>query len=190
MNPSPVAMQFRNQEELGCGGKASPVSNRTEKLVVTIAMETWRWTVPANTEQTPWPLQGEERDRIFRSLRRVGPQKLIGYLPLNTISVVLGSTPEDVEGEAARKGLGAIRFDPDDCRIKSGAIYVYDREHLQQFLSGVSATLSANDWPLAYRRALAAQRRTRGWLLVLCPFRGTTSKPGLKLEQCHRCLGK
>jgi len=80
--------------------------------------------VPANIEPTTWPLQGEERDHILRSLSQVGPQKLVGYLPLNTISVVLGSTPEHVEAEAARRELAAIRFDPYDCCIGSGAIYV------------------------------------------------------------------
>ena len=38
------------------------------------------------------PITREERERILRSLRTVGPDKAIGYLPRNTIAAILGAS--------------------------------------------------------------------------------------------------
>jgi hypothetical protein len=72
--------------------------------------------------------------RIRRSLTVVGPNKAFGYLPLYTIIDILGVDPEDLIAEAHMQGLSTIVLGPEQCCIKSGALYVYDSATLEQLL--------------------------------------------------------
>jgi len=71
---------------------------------------------------------------LLRSLTEVGPTKPVGYLPLDTIRNVVRQSPEAVAASANVRGLMAVQFGPDICCIKSGALYVYDRESLARLL--------------------------------------------------------
>jgi hypothetical protein len=73
-------------------------------------------------------------NRIRQSLGVVGPKKAVGYLPLYTISEVLGAELDDLVGEAESQGLSTIVLGPDRCCIKSGALYVYHRAALEKLL--------------------------------------------------------
>jgi hypothetical protein len=82
-----------------------------------------------------------ERVAILGSLNRVGPGKAVGYLPLYTIIDVIQASPETLSAEAEARGLTAMRLGPEQCCIKSGALYVFDRDALASVLGEASDTL-------------------------------------------------
>ncbi len=83
------------------------------------------------------------RDLLLRSLTAVGPAKPVGYLPLYAIKNLLGTTPEALTASATARGLAAVLFGPEACCIKSGALYVYDREALAVLLQTRSLRVRA-----------------------------------------------
>ncbi|MBX9910704.1 MAG: hypothetical protein K2Z25_18600 [Beijerinckiaceae bacterium] len=96
------------------------------------------------------------------SLDRVGHDKVVGYLPLRTITKVLGLSVRDLMSEAAVRGLSTTKFGPRVCCIKSGALYVYDKPRLERLLEANRSIFSACDWPQdadAFVREIA-----RNWL--------------------------
>ncbi|RYE33326.1 MAG: hypothetical protein EOP23_09015 [Hyphomicrobiales bacterium] len=78
---------------------------------------------------------------VLESLALVGPEKAVGYLPLQTVTQVLGLKVEDVIAQAATRGLRAIAIGPHHCCIKSGALYVWDEVALEAVLRVGSATI-------------------------------------------------
>lgn len=103
-----------------------------------------------------------QRSTILRSLTQVGPCKPIGYLPLYIIRDVLQMEPHAVAQAAQAKGLSAAPFGPVQCSIKSGALYVFDRQSLEALLQSSSSILSATRWPLDPDRFVA--RIAREWI--------------------------
>ena len=85
---------------------------------------------------------------VLESLSLVGPSKAVGYLPIRTVTHVLGLKVEGVIADAEARGLEAITFGPRHCCIKSGALYVFDQEALERILRGSSATLQEVGAPL------------------------------------------
>jgi hypothetical protein len=81
-----------------------------------------------------------ERRALLRSLMEVGPSKPVGYLPLQL-------TPEAVAAASAACGLATAQFGPDACCIKSGALYVYDREVLAALLEETADAVRAAGLP-------------------------------------------
>ena len=84
---------------------------------------------------------------IMSSLTQVGPAKPVGYLPLHTIRNILQLEPCAIERDAEAKGLQTTLFEPGQCCIESGALYIFDRSSLDRLLRSSSAILSANHWP-------------------------------------------
>jgi hypothetical protein len=106
----------------------------------------------------------DEQDRILSgildSVRRVGPDKPVGYLPLYTIRDVLGLQVDVLSTEAQAEGLSALRLDPEECCIESGVLYVFDGERLAALLASEAETLASRGWPAepeGFVRALAAE---------------------------------
>ena len=93
-------------------------------------------------------LDEEERSALLRDLTEVGPSKPVGYLPLYTIKKFVRTTPEALAAAAAARGLATARFTPKDCRIKSGALYVYHRETLADLLRANAKAACAAGLPL------------------------------------------
>src|SRR5215475_15344561 len=89
-----------------------------------------------------------ERNSILSSLTQVGPTKPVGYLPLYTIRDVLQMDPYALVQDARVNGLSATMFGPDQCCIKSGALYVFDRQSLERLLRSSKLIVSASRWPL------------------------------------------
>lgn len=89
----------------------------------------------------------DELRLVERSLTEVGADKPIGYLPLYTV-VAMGDHGKLLQEDAVRRGLVVASFGPDDCCIKSGALYVYDREALSRLLRQNAKALSASDMTL------------------------------------------
>jgi hypothetical protein len=93
------------------------------------------------------PPQSGETDRLLLSLSRVGPNKPIGYLPLYTLRDVARVDPESIAAAAIGRGLAAVQFGPEECCIKSGALYVYDPVALSEILGARADTLAAEGVP-------------------------------------------
>lgn len=89
-----------------------------------------------------------EATSLLRSLGRVGPAKPVGYLPLYTIRNVAKVEVNEVIASAAARGLASAQFGPEECCIKSGALYVYDREALTRLLRDHTDLLAAAETPL------------------------------------------
>jgi hypothetical protein len=107
-------------------------------------------------------LTPEIRRDILSSLDRVGHDKIIGYLPLRTITKVLRLDVEKLMTEVYAKALTAKKFGRKQCCIKSGALYVYDKPRLNRLLQANSSVVLAGGWPCdadAFVGALA-----RDWL--------------------------
>jgi hypothetical protein len=84
---------------------------------------------------------------VLESLTLVGSGKAVGYLPLRTVKYVLGLKIQDVTADAVARGLRAIRIGPRHSCIKSGALYVFDPNALEQILRGSSEILRGADAP-------------------------------------------
>lgn len=97
----------------------------------------------------------DERSFLLRSLSEVGPSKPVGYLPLYTIKDFVQLSPETVAAAATARGLTTVQFSPQECCIKSGALYVYHREALASLLETQAAAINAAGLPLDPDRFVA-----------------------------------
>lgn len=88
-----------------------------------------------------------EVEQLLLSLGRVGPSKPIGYLPLYTLKDLVRVTPEKVAADAIGRRLAAVLFSPEQCCIKSGALYVYDPVALSKILQAKADTLAEHQLP-------------------------------------------
>lgn len=84
---------------------------------------------------------------VLESLTLVGPTKAVGYLPLRTVTQVLGLNVGDVITQTMARGLRAIAIGPHHCCIKSGALYVFDAVALEAVLRVESSTLEQVNAP-------------------------------------------
>jgi hypothetical protein len=89
-----------------------------------------------------------EGNSILRGVAQIGPAKPVGYLPLHTIRDILRIEPRVLAQDGAAKGLSAVLFGPTQCCIKSGALYLFDRQSLELLLQSSRPILSASRWPL------------------------------------------
>jgi len=76
----------------------------------------------------------------------VGAAKPLGYLPLDTI-LSAGYTPARVAAELEVCGLGTRLCAAEECRIASGALYVWDRDALGKLLNANRNVLDDAGWP-------------------------------------------
>jgi hypothetical protein len=72
---------------------------------------------------------------ILSSLTQVGPAKSIGYLPLDTIRNILQMDARALADEAEANGQSVMLLGPERCCIKSGALYVFDKQSLETLLN-------------------------------------------------------
>ena len=84
------------------------------------------------------PLMGDIYD--------VGPDKPLGYLPLDTIRAYSGQRPGGVADMCSQRGLTTKLVPKDESRVASGALYVYDSEALQDLLNAHQAILDEVGW--------------------------------------------
>src|ERR1700712_922622 len=77
---------------------------------------------------------------------RVGPEKPISYLPINAINNVLGMEISTYTSLAKDFDAKILIFSPDDCCIKSGAVYAYDDDALRKILEDNKKVLIENGW--------------------------------------------
>lgn len=101
--------------------------------------------------KTTLDMHGEEfhtSERIWSDIERIGPKKPMGYLPIVTLDKYCGKTPLDVQRFAAERGLQCRIFSEGDCRVGSGAVYVWHAPALDALLDENQDTLLKNGWPL------------------------------------------
>lgn len=83
----------------------------------------------------------------------VGLDKPLGYLPLDTLVLLLGLDPEMVADEHRRRGHEA--WVVPKCGVGSGALYVYDPVALDTYLGAHVETLMHAGWPSNHRAFVA-----------------------------------
>jgi hypothetical protein len=103
-----------------------------------------------------------DKTHILSSLTQVGPAKPIGYLPLYTIRDILRIEPNALACDAEARGLSTAPLGPDQCCIKSGALYVFDRKSLEHMMQSSRHILSPSRWPLDPEQFVA--RIAREWI--------------------------
>jgi hypothetical protein len=70
--------------------------------------------------------------------------------------------PHAVVRDAQAKGISAVLFGPDQCCIKSGALYLYDQQAVEHLTQSSGSILSASGWPLDADQFVA--RIAREWI--------------------------
>ena len=83
---------------------------------------------------------------ILESLDLVGRAKVVGYLPLRTISDVLDIHLNDLKRRYKARSLNVRVFSEKYTCIKSGAFFVYDNIMLENNIRQFEKTLSSLDW--------------------------------------------
>jgi hypothetical protein len=82
----------------------------------------------------------------LNDLRRVGPTKPMGNLPLDTIVNFSKVDPDILIREAENRGLKAKLFDPN--KIHGAGLYVYDEKALEALLQRHKLILRIARWPM------------------------------------------
>lgn len=90
-----------------------------------------------------------EIKNMLDDLYNVGNSKMLGYLPLRTLTDICKKNLDELKQELNDKGLYVKIFLPDECDIFSGAMYVADLNQLQNFLSShdQKKILDSEKWP-------------------------------------------
>lgn len=81
-------------------------------------------------------------EELLADLRNVGPNKPMGYLPLDAIKRNCNTTPEALQSELCAKGLKA-----EELYHNPHALVVWDEDALQSLLDKNQETLMASKWP-------------------------------------------
>lgn len=86
---------------------------------------------------------------MLDDLYNVGKSKMLGYLPLRTLTDICKKNVDELKQELNEKGLFVQIFRPDECNVFSGAMYVADLNQLQNFLSAhdQKKILDSENWP-------------------------------------------
>ena len=83
----------------------------------------------------PQSVKKERIDKILGHLRQVGPQKPLGYLPIETLIKTCKVSPESIEKELHEKGLKTLKLKNEETNVVGGALYAYDENALQELLT-------------------------------------------------------
>lgn len=88
-----------------------------------------------NIEQSPSDptYSSKKMEETLDYVRKVGPQKPMGYLSFNTIKKC-GTTVEELRKELEQCGLKTIFLTEEECAVHDGALYAYDEKALSELL--------------------------------------------------------
>lgn len=128
-----------------------------------------------------------EIKNMLDDLYNVGKSKMLGYLPLRTLTDICKKNIDELKQELTEKGLFVQIFLPEECNIFSGAMYVADLNQLQRFLSthNQKNILDSEDWPdnpklfINYVARVNAEYETELYFLIAMTF----NNPLLTKEQ-------
>ena len=86
--------------------------------------------------------------RILDNHLDVGLEKPISYLPIRTVTDVVGISVAAYRVLIEKSGAKSLVFYQEDCCIKSGAVYAYHIDGLRNILEDHRKTLIENGWPV------------------------------------------
>lgn len=90
----------------------------------------------------------QEKIKLLNDLYQVGPQKPLGYLPIDTLIDICKVNPEHFEQELQNKGLKTLKLNVEESRIAyHGALFAYDENALQKLLNEHQEILEKAGWP-------------------------------------------
>lgn len=90
----------------------------------------------------------EYRSKILETHLYIHRGKAVSYLPMNTIRHTLGLEVHEYVAMIEERGHRAIVFGPQECCIKSGAVYAYSCIDLDRILCDSKETLCSYGWPV------------------------------------------
>lgn len=127
---------------------------------------------------------GQKIENLLDDLRRVGPGKPLGYLPLSTLMEKCHIDPKAMREELENKGLKVMILTGGETGVGSGALFAYDEESLKKFLEEKAAILKKAGWPTnpeSFIRHLriSADKKTDLFDLIADAF-GDKTNPGRK----------
>ncbi|EKD63133.1 MAG: hypothetical protein ACD_51C00333G0004 [uncultured bacterium] len=88
----------------------------------------------------------ENEQLLLSDLRIVGPEKPIGYLPVEYVEAF--TTMDELVRELIGKGLRVLILSSDQSGVFNGAFYVYDECALAKLLIENQKILEAQGWPI------------------------------------------
>ena len=99
-------------------------------------------------ESPPAKLEAEKKASLTE-MRRIGPEKPMGFLPTLTLEILYEVDPEALKKELEGKGLKTLIINPDPQRPHTigGALYAYDEQALGLLLEENKAILEEAGWP-------------------------------------------
>ena len=132
----------------------------------------------------PQSVKKERIDKILSDLRQVGPEKPLGYLPIETLIKICKVSPESIEKELHEKGLKTLRLQDEETNVVGGALYAYDENALQELLTTHQELLKKEGWPsenepFIRHLIVHADRKTDLFNLIADAFNDRTN-PGRK----------
>ena len=93
------------------------------------------------------PFKDQSKKKYLNHLLDIGPDKPMGYLPLNDIRNLCKVNYIELMNYLKQKGLEVKKWDRSFCSVGSGALYAYDKNSLQNLLDHNFSILDDADWP-------------------------------------------
>jgi hypothetical protein len=90
----------------------------------------------------------EYQKRTLREHLALGREKAVSYLPIETIEMAIGVSLQTYVALIENAGNRCALLAPENCCIRSGAVYAYRVDALEELLNEHSAILSRHGWPL------------------------------------------
>lgn len=87
----------------------------------------------------------ETKNEMLNEIRELGKEKPLGSMPLDTLTVITGKTPNEEVQNLESKGLKAIILPQND--LMGGALYSYNEMYLKNLLQRHESTLQEEGWP-------------------------------------------
>ncbi|MFA6024231.1 MAG: hypothetical protein WC777_03380 [Candidatus Gracilibacteria bacterium] len=90
----------------------------------------------------------QDKQHALNQIRTIGPEKPVGYLPVETITGYCGQNFDVFVAECRQRGHETRIFTGGGWPGFSGSLYVYDKVSLQNLLNRNQSILEQSGWPL------------------------------------------
>lgn len=100
----------------------------------------------------------------INDLDRVGPDKPLGYLPLDTVINICERDPMELAHELEGRGLKTKIFSDGECLRRGGMLYTYDEVALGALLKVHAGILHDAHWPETPHEFVTKSATTRAEL--------------------------
>ena len=123
----------------------------------------------------------EKIEKMLSDLRRVGPDKPLGYLAIDTLINICKVDPDKLEQELKEKGLKTLRLEYPETNVVGGALFAYDEDVLKQLLENNRVVLEEAGWPIdaeAFVRHLKIFASNVDIYNIIAEAYGNKTRPG------------